>query len=414
MQNAPRRASALLVLLATYVCSEVAFVAALVSGPTFQRVLGLSDTQLGMCLGSVFLGCMAMSLAVGQVTARRGAYATLCNGIAGLVASLGLILLAGNFAMLLAGLVALGVSAATLHNAAATLLSDIFPASIRRVMALASALWFGSSIVSSPLIGAWLGHAHHRGLARWGYGLPTAVAMALLIVCLLLVRLLLPWTQSLRHPPPARGDAPKPQGRGWMWILLIAFGHGLMTTTFVAWANPMIQSAFDADDFRGSLGFAAFAAGLAGGRMLLTSRHILRNDRALLAFSGIGGGAVLALSLRVGAYPLALATILVGAFAASATIPCLFSLVARRFPRAKSRLYGWQEACIALGGLAGPFAVGLLVDAGAPVRSALLVSPLGGALLGVGSLLWLASERRGRAPKEPAMREHSMGKEPPS
>ncbi len=415
--SSPRKTAAA-VLFTTYICIEVAVVIALVSGPTFQRVLALSDTQLGLCLGAVSLGTLMMSLVVGHATSRFGPFRVLLTGLTGLIFALGLIVLSQEFPALLAGLVLAGIAVASVHNAGLTLLADIFPDNTRRIMALAAALWFSSSIVSAPLIGAWLAHAHVRGLRHWSYGLPVLLVMALLAACLLSAYRLLAWTRSRHHQWNGDGasSADNPCAGGyvtesatsatgaadtggdvrpaasWLWIPPLAFCHGVMTTSFTAWANPMIQAVFQADDFGGSLGYAVFALGIASGRFLLTTVRFVRNDQVLLALSGLAGALLLALALHVPGYWATLAMIGVGAFAASATAPCLFSIVAGKFPRDKSRLYGYQEASIALGSMTGPFVVGLLVDLSIPVQWAMMLSPMAAMSLGLGSLLWWRCE----------------------
>lgn len=156
--SSPRNTAAA-VLFTTYICIEVAVVIALVSGPTFQRVLALSDTQLGLCLGAVSLGTLMMSLVVGHATSRFGPFRVLLTDLTGMIFALGLIVLSQEFPALLAGLVLAGIAVASVHNAGLTLLAGIFPDNTRRIMALAAALCFSSSIVSAPLIGAWLAHA---------------------------------------------------------------------------------------------------------------------------------------------------------------------------------------------------------------------------------------------------------------
>ena len=52
-----------------------------------------------------------------------------------------------------------------------------------------------------------------------------------------------------------------------------------------------------------------------------------------------------------------------------------------------------MEASISVAGLAGPAAVGLLADAGAPVWHAMLISPAAGVAIAVTALSWLGRRR---------------------
>lgn len=393
VKNWSRNRQAGATLFATYICVEVAIVIPVVSGPTFQRVLGLSDTQLGAALGALSLGSLVICFLVGRLNARFGSFRLFTASLAGLMLTLGLVPAAGGFAPLFAALALTGLAMGGVHNTGLTLLADIFPRDTRRVMALAAALWFSSSIVSTPLIGAWLSLARARGLERWSYGLPLLASVAVLAACLALVAARLAWTEKFHHPRgPEKAPAAPPE-RGWGWILPLAFCHGVMIYSFTGWTNPMIQAVFGADDFRGSLGYAVFALGLAAGRFLLTSARLAVNDRALLGASGLSGGFLLALALHAPGYPATLAMICLGAFAGSATAPCIFSLVAARFPRTKARIYGFQGAGISLGCMAGPFLVGVLLDRGIPFRLAMLVSPAAAVTLGAVAIAWLKTDK---------------------
>ncbi len=384
------------VLFATFIAAELTWVTALMSGPAYQRVLGLTDTQLGLGLGAIPLGSLLMSGIVGHITARYGPRRILRIGVAGMILGLVAIASSRNFTMLLPALILAGFSAATLHNAGITLLSDLFPKNTRRIMALAAALWFGSSVVWAPSIGAWLAFAHTHGIQRWSYALPCGVGILLLSVCLALAARVLGGRS--RRPPGARpqpAPAPRLPGMRWLWLPALGFGHGLLIVTFISWANPMIQRSFDLGDFHGGLAFALFALGLSAGRVFLAFRQAIRNDLLLLGISASTGGGILALALALPSYPWTLAEIGTGAFLASATAPCLFSLVAGRFPRSKSRLYGYLEVGISSGALLGPFLVGFLVDRGLAVHLAMMLSPAAGIAMGAISFARLATERGG-------------------
>ncbi|MCF7853926.1 MAG: MFS transporter [Candidatus Pacebacteria bacterium] len=396
MDTIPRRSSAA-ILFATYICLEVVFVAATVTGPTWRNVFSLSKMELGLCLGAAQVGVLTASLFVGRITDRQGPLRMLTLSLLSMLAALGVIA-CGNFYMIFAGLVIAGVCAAASHNAGVTLISGVFPKNVRRVMSLASALWFGSSVVSAPLIGAWLDVARNNGWLAWGYRVPFVILAGLLLICLILVRVRLRWTVDW-HRQAARtrvsennSVAPGVRRREWLWIPLLGLCHGLMIVSLIAWLNPMAQAVFGVTDFRGSLLFGIMAFGLSTGRLLLAAYHPRLDDRLILALSGCIGASLLVLTLRAATYRMTFILVGLSALTVSTTAPCLYALIAKHFPQTRSQIYGYMEAGIGATAMAGPFIVGLLYDYGIPLRLAMGLSPVAALILGISSLVWKISD----------------------
>jgi MFS family permease len=381
------------ILFAAYINLEVVLVAATVTGPTWRRAFDLSEVQLGLCLGAVQTGMLLASLLAGRVTERQGPLRILTAALTAVLLALVVVAASGDFYTLFAGLAAAGICAAATHNAGATLLSGLFHGNVRRIMALASALWFGSSVLSAPLIGAWLDLAARSGWSDWGFRAPFLVMLVLLGGCLALVRLRIPDSAAAAaEQGPSQGKSDNPDAARptleWVWVPFLSFCHGMMVVSLVAWLSPMAQTVFGVADFLGSLLFAGAALGLATGRLLLSLMRVRWDDRAALAACGCTGAIVLTLALHMPSYLLTLIFTTMGTLSASLTAPCLFSVVAERFLRTRSRLFGYMEASIAAAAMAGAFLVGLLADQGVPLRTAMHLSPAAALTLGLGALLW--------------------------
>jgi len=392
LDSIPRKSSAA-ILFSIYMCLEATSAAANVTGPTWRALFSLSNKQLGLCLGASQAGIMIASVFAGHVTQRRGPLRVLNASMIGVLLGLCLLGSAVSYQMLFLGLATIGLCAAALYNAGAVIFSGIFPFKMRRIMSFASALWFGSSLISAPLVGHWLEHASAAGWQAWSFRLPFLAMVALLAACLVLVRLRLrwsdsfPWQTGTQDTDPA---APRSLRRERLWIPALGFCHGMMLIALLAWLNPMAQDVFGVSDFLGSLMLGMAALGLAAGRLSLAAFHsrIRIDDRYLLAVSCSSGAVLLALALMVPNYWLALALVGLGTFSSSASAPCLFSLVTERFPQSRSRLFGYMESTIAAAAISGSFLFGLLSDMGVPLRVAMGLSPLAALAMAAGALIW--------------------------
>lgn len=399
---------------------ELISVTNLVCGPTFQRLFHLSKSQLGLCLGISSLGTLLMSPLSGHVTHLWSAFPTLVTGL--VLAILGVIFVtfATGFPLLLAGLILFGISASFIANANTTFLADLFREKLRRVMSLASGLWFASSALFAPVLGIWLKAVSQRNWGVWSFRGPYLFALLSISACLFLAYRVVrqvPKLQSrerkeklVSNPAelptggreekgvydsaePGAGNYP-PNRKHWVWVLFFGLCHGLLYTTLLAWANPLVQNKFGVNDFYGALLYGMLALGIAGGRFILAGFKLVRDDRTVLAFSAIVGGTLFGLGLAAPWYGLTVVAMTIGGLGASATFPCIISLIGTKFSKNKAKIYGYNTASIALAGLIGSPIVGFLADHGFPLWWALGISPLAGFLLGFGSLLWKYQDRR--------------------
>lgn len=401
----------LAVIFATNIALEITFVSGTVAGPAFQRAFGLSDTQLGLVLGAIHIGLVGVALFIGRYTHRYGPPRILSLGLIAAATSAALIIAAAGFVPLFLGLAALGIAAAFITNANATFTSEIAGSAVRRVMALASGLWFASSSVSAPAVGAWLSYGSSIDLGVWSHRLVYVFDIALIAVCFLLVRrIVVP-----RYAVAASDNAAEPTEAGdgeegaavtataadyrerlnpeWPWIPALGILHGLFVIILLAWTNPMLQAKFGATDAQGGLGVGLVSLGIGGGRFVLASIRSNIDDRFLLAGSGALGGALLVVALLAPTLPLTYVALTISGFACALTFPTIVALVGTRFPRTRSRMFGFMEASISVAGLAGPAAVGLLADSGVPIWHGMLISPAAGAVICAIALGWRLRRR---------------------
>ncbi len=396
----PRKKPAAVIFF-TNIALQVTVVTNFVCGPTFQRLFNLSDTQLGISLGSASVGVLVVSLAVGHITERYGAHLILAGGLCGIIGGVGLLMFADGFRMLLPALALFGVSVAFVRNGGDTFLADLFPSSIRSASALASGLWFSGGAVSAPIMGWWLETAKINEWSFLSFRVPYFFDIALIGLCLFFVLKILPGTQRRIMANSSNGDAVFESevcnrvkfGRLFL-LLLLSLCHGLMVISLLAWVNPTMQSKFDVGDLGGAVVVAMLSLGIGLGRLTFARVKTGLEDRSILAVSGLSGGVLLGVGLVSPNYITMLVCMTAGTFVVSTTLPCLVSLVMVCFAGNKSRVYGYMGAIVALAGLAGPSFIGILADEGVELWVALLISPLAAFILGLTSFLWKLTDSR--------------------
>jgi len=380
-------------IFATTVGVEMTFMTGFLCGHTFQRVLSLTKTQEGVCLGAMCIGMSLMSAAAGHATRRWGPLPILVGGILGMMLGIAVVCVATGFYLLLLGLATIGLSSALAINGFSTLLAELFPEQVRRVMALASAIWFIPPAVASLGIGWWLEDAAERGLGAWSFRAPFLANLGLLAVCLLLVQVfvrprvrgLAAGREQLDAPPRI---IPDPGKWEWLWLPVLGACHGVMIISLRAWGNDMVLAKFGVTAVQGALVIGMVSLGLGLGRLVVAVVDFRIDDRILLAGASLAGGALIALGLVARSYVVTLIAMSVGAFISAPTFPCLLTLVGTRFAEDKSKVFGYMEASIGMSGLLGPALVGILADRGVSIWAALLISPWAAGMLGLSSLLW--------------------------
>lgn len=383
-------------ILFTSILVELSLVTGLVSGPTFRRVFELSDTELGIALSMAYVGLLLGAAVAGQLTHVRGPVVSLCAGLLLELASMTMVNVAPAYGVLLIGLLGVGMAAAFIANANITLLGDLFPGKVREILSLGSALWFGSSTFSAPLIGAWLTHARDLDLGAWSYRV-IYLAETVLILTAFVLAVFVVGPRTPEH------EEPEPTGEGGgvtlrqMWIPALGFCQGLMIIVLMAWMNPLAQAKFGVGDLRGGLAMGAVAFGLGIGRLLFARIRSGGDDRRLVAVSAGLGGVFLALGLMSPHYILMLIFIAAGALISCPVGPCMMALPRKLFAAEKARVLGYYQASIAVAGLSGPALVGALADSGVRVWLAVGISPLAAFAIAVLAFTWMKRDPVNRA-----------------
>lgn len=394
-RRSSRKLPAACILFAS-ILVELSLVTGLVSGPTFRRVFQLSETQLGVALSAAYVGLLLGAAVAGQLTHARGPIVSLCVGLVLEVVSMSLVNLAPGFYVLVTGLLGVGAAAGLVANANITLLGDLFPTRVREIISLGSALWFGSSTFSAPLIGAWLEHAGKRDFGAWSYrGVYLAETVMMGLALVLAVWVLRP--RVPKHEAPADTTEDGAGGVTWrqMWVPALGFCQGLMVIVLMAWMNPLVQEKFGVGDLKGGLAMGAVACGLGAGRLLFARVRSAVDDRKFIAVSAVLGGLFFLLGLVSPVYILTLAGVAVGALLSCPVGPCIMALPRKLFVAEKARVLSYYQAAIAVAGLGGPSLVGALADRGVPIWAGVGISPLAAFVMAGLAFAWMRREPAG-------------------
>ncbi|RKX79126.1 MAG: hypothetical protein DRP87_04260 [Spirochaetes bacterium] len=389
------RTKAITVIFIINIALELSIVAAMVAGPTFQRLFSLSKTELGICLGATSVGMALFAPLVGHYTHNYGPSRMLIAGLVGAIIGVLLVSASSGLTLLLTGLIVTGIFGAFIANANDTITAELYPEQLRKIMALASGLWFSSSAISAPIMGTWLEISHNRGWSFWSFRVLFLTISLLFGICLLLtVTMILKKVEmniSLKEHSERRSGSnvkSRDSERGWFWIPILGLFHGVFITVLFAWINPMVQSRFAANEIQGSIVVGVVSFGIGFGRFCLWRFKIEKDDRLVLSLSGLLGAGLLILGLLSPTFLLTTITLCIASFFCSATFPCLLTMVGTRFPGSKAKVYGYLNASVASAGLLGPALVGILADAGLPLWVAIGLSPLAGLTLAALSFIW--------------------------
>jgi MFS family permease len=337
-----------------------------------------------------------MNIGIGHISDYLGLWRIWKIGIIGSITAILLFFAACGFWTVFIPLFLLGVIHVLTLNANNIYLSGEFKGKSLRIMGLASGLWFGSSVISTPLIGLWVEYANKADLGRLMFLVPYSFDIILLLIIFVignkLAKPLIKKTDCEdRKIAEQSGEKKLSEKRnifGWTALIIIAYCHGTMIVGIITWSNPMVQAKFGVADFYGSLTFAAFASGLALGRFAVASGVIKLSTRTMLAISGITGGIILSAVMFASGYWITIAGIAAGGLAVSTTAPCLLTLVPEQFPTIRAHLYGHIGAGICIAAFLAPSIIGTLADEGLPINIAILISPLAAFILGITSLIW--------------------------
>jgi MFS family permease len=371
---------------------EVTWIAGIVSGPDFSSLLRLTNTQLGIILGSLNIGLFIFSPVAGKISSRLGSSRVLTWGVAGMILGTALVLAAFNYPVLFTGMVITGVANAFVINANMTILSGLFPDMIRRIISLYSAIYFGACSLFSPVIGHWLRVSSERGWHNLSFRVPFFFLMLVFIYFgYVTARYIVPSLGRLmpvQDIPESSDENPSPVFLRWFWVPLLSFFHGLMYIVMVSWLSPMAMEKFGANEFQGSLFVGVATMGMGVGRLSLSFLWTSWEDRKLLAMGTIIGGFLLLSGLFVPSYALSLLLIGIGSFIASCSFPCISALGGQLFPNNRAKVFGYMYATYAVAGILGTPLAGILADRGISLSGVLSISAYSALLIGAVSLLW--------------------------
>jgi len=397
-----KRANVTAVLFLCNIVMEITFVVGFVAGKRFLDLFGMTVAQLGLFFAAGNAGWIVCSFLAGHATHRWGVLPVLTAGLWASLAGIALLMGANRFGMLLAGSILIGITFPFVSNANATLLAELYPEKLRRMASLAAGVWFGSAALIAPMIGRFLVIAKERVWGRWGFAAPYGVCLICVVACIAAVRLVLGTRKRRRvdeggaEERSGNGEVPS-AGKGWMWILCLSVLHGIMLITIMTWATKMGQEKFELVETTAAMIYSAVAIGLGGGRLLLAYVRLRMDERAILAVSATLGALLYCAGLGVRSFGLTMITMGAAAVLGCATFPCLTAIVGTRFKDQKAKLYGIMGMGIAIGGVIGPAAVGMLSERGVALDKALVVVPLAGLALACAAVAWLLSEKRADA-----------------
>jgi|LSQX01.1.fsa_nt_gb DHA1 family multidrug resistance protein-like MFS transporter len=389
-----------LIIIIIGILVEVTWVAGVVCGPVFMKLLKLTNTQLGIILGSLNVGLFAFSPIAGNISERFGASKVLFYGILGMVLGVYLVTLGFNYTFLVAGMIVTGIANAFIINANMTLLSELFPQMIRRIISLYSAIYFTACALLSPVIGRWLSFSLLKGWTTLVFRTPFAILLLFFIYFGITAEknIILPLMKikekSIRDNPVITNASSKIMSLKWIWVPLMSFFHGLMYIVMVSWLSPMAKVKFGSNEFKGSLFVGVAILGMALGRFILAFFEFPWEDRKVLAFSTILGSILFFAGLFVPNYFLAIMFIGFGSLIASPSFPCISSLGGRMFQDARAKVYGYMYATYAIAGIVGNLFAGMLADKGVSLSWVLTISAFSALIIGVLSLLWEFLERK--------------------
>ncbi|HNS31847.1 MAG TPA: MFS transporter, partial [bacterium] len=346
-------------------------------------------------------GLFLFSPVAGSINYRLGSPKVLFYGLLGMIAGIFLVAAGINFSFLVSGMIIMGIANAFIINANMTLLSELFPGMIRRIISLYSALYFGACALFSPLIGNWLKLSSEKGWDFLSFRMPFIVLLLVFIYfAAVTYRFIIP--EMLKHPlempveSKARVNSGKAGFAKWFWVPLLGFFHGLMYIVMISWLSPMAKEKFGANEFQGSLFVGVATLGMGLGRLFIAGVKLPWEDRKILAGGTIAGGLIFFAGLFAPFYTLSLLLIGTGSFIASTSFPCISSLAGELFPDMKSKIFGYMYATYAIAGIVGtPFA-GILADRGISFSWILTISSFSALIIGIVSLIWKYTEKRGK------------------
>ena len=335
----------------------------------------LGPAAQGRLFPADFGGFVAGVLVCGALSDRLGRKAVLLGGVAAYALGLALFSRAGTFPLALLATGLIGAGSGAMETVASALASDLFP-DRRAFLINALQIAFGAGAALGPA----LAHPLLASGVDWRL-LPVALAAANV---LLFLALALQPIADTRHAGEALDPAILRAVLRQPVFLALCLCQALYVGAEVGFASWM--PTYFGRHLPGGAAWAGavvsvFWVAMTLGRIvtgsLVTRLPLLR----LTLFLSAGGTAGTALALAWPERGATLALVGVTGLCFSGIFGLILAEAGDRYPRSAGTAFGAVVAAGGIGGAAVPWAVGALADTGAGLRGALLLVPLGMALL---------------------------------
>ena len=320
--------------------------------PAVQRSLDLSDGQLGLALLGVSAGAIGAMPITGRLVARFGSRPVTWAGTIAFAIALALPPLAPTFGLLVAALVALGLTNGILDVAMNAQAAAVQRSYQQPIMGSVHAFYsFGGLIgaaIGGSIAAAGVGPASHLA----GVGVVIALCATAAVT-----RMLPAHTDAAEHTPFAAGQLRSLLALGVL-AFCVLFGEGAMTN----WSAVYLRNVIGTGPGLAAAGFASFSLMMATGRAIgdaLTSR--LGAER-LTRIGGAVAGCGVALAL---AFPQPL-PVVIGFGAVGAGLAIIFPITLAAAARTPGVVPGSALAVVSMCGysglLAGPPLTGAVAN----------------------------------------------------
>jgi MFS family permease len=320
--------------------------------PAIQRSLHLSDGQLGLALFGVSVGAICAMPVSGRLVTRFGSRPVTFAGAIAFAIALTLPPLAPSFGMLVASLVALGLTNGILDVAmnaqAAAVQSKYSQPIMGRIHAFYSFGGLIGAAVGGSIAAVGIGPAPHLA----GVGLAIAIGATVAVM-----RMLPAHTDAAPHVPFVAGQLRALIALGVV-AFCVLFGEGAMMN----WTAVYLRNVIGTGPGLAAAGFASFSLMMATGRAIgdtLTSRL------GAARLTRIGGGVALAGIALALAFPQPL-PVVIGFGAVGAGLSSIFPIVLAASARTPGVVPGAAIAVVSMCGysglLAGPPLIGAVAN----------------------------------------------------
>jgi len=375
--------------------------------PTLREVFDLSGKQQGG-LGSCFFGASVLVLiASGPATRKFGArtMGVFCGVLSGAGACL--LAAAPTYSVTLAAVALLALGMAPIPTIYAALIGEYFASSSQRLFMWTYALMAASATLATSVIG---------GLIDWWGDYRTILgALGALIWLGLAAVLSFSWSALVRpsrsehrpdvcdsgieEPTGARDGASAWSvfGNAALYLLaLMMVCDFLCATSIVTWIASLFEETYGNRRLLGGSALSASSAGVCLGRIAMGFLPPSRvSDRILLAVCYlIGIGCFFAILWFRPPYAASLALMALSGAMFAAQSPAMSSLAVKEFGNLAPVAIPLYEAVGNVAGIAGPWLLGGMLDAGTDLGTALFLPPTAGIVLAAVAVSWEAYDRR--------------------